>query len=350
MIANQKRPIIISGPCSVETLEQTLETCCAIAKSGQVDVLRGGIWKPRTMPGCFEGVGEVGLEWLYEAKKITGLPITIEVANTAHIELALKHEVDILWIGARTTVNPFSVQEIANALKGVKTKVMIKNPVNPDVALWTGAVERIANAGISDLALIHRGFSSFAISGMRNAPLWDLALEMRQRFPGLPIICDPSHIAGEKKYIQQISQQAADLSYDGLMIESHINPAYALSDKAQQLTPRELIKMLGKIVWRDKTTDKPEYLQAIDGFRNQIDQYDIEIIELIASRMKIAEKIGEIKRDNNLTIYQSERWDAVVDRILADSQRLGLSTDFLTQFLDCMHFESIGHQNKIMNK
>lgn len=350
MIANQKKPIIISGPCSVETLEQTVETCCAIAKSGKVDVLRGGIWKPRTMPGSFEGVGEVGLEWLTEAKKITKLPIAIEVANTTHIELALKHEVDILWIGARTTVNPFSVQEIANALKGVKTRVMIKNPVNPDVALWTGAVERIANAGVSVMALIHRGFSSFASNGMRNAPLWHLALEMRHRFPNIPMICDPSHIAGDKKYIPQLSQQAADLNYDGLMIESHINPLCALSDNAQQLTPSELVEMLNKITWREKTTDKPEYLQAIDGFRNQIDLYDVEIIELIASRMKIAEKIGEIKRDNNVTIYQSERWDAIVERILADSQRLGLSTEFLTQFLDSMHFESIGHQNKIMNK
>lgn len=343
----KKQPFIISGPCSVETREQTLSTCCALAETGRVNMLRGGVWKPRTKPGCFEGVGEIGLEWIREAKVATGLPITVEVASAKHVEAALKHDVDCLWIGARTTVSPFSVQEIADAVKGVKIQILIKNPVNPDVDLWTGAVERIQNSGVNQIGLIHRGFSSFASCGLRNVPLWHLAVEMRRRFKEMDIYCDPSHISGDRNLIWEIAQQAADLQYDGLMVESHCNPKNALSDNAQQVTPNDLISILDRISWEKKKITRADFYDKIDCLRSQIDQCDVEIIELISNRMMIAEKIGAVKQQNGINVYQTQRWEAVVKRIMEDSSRLGLSDDFLISYLECLHKESVRHQDEV---
>lgn len=344
-----KRPLIISGPCSAETKEQTLSTCHALAASGKVDMLRAGIWKPRTTPGCFEGNGETALEWFAQAKKETGLPITTEVATAKHVESALKYGIDTLWIGARTTVNPFSVQEIADALRGVDIPVMVKNPMHADLALWAGSVQRLQAVGLKQLGLIHRGFSSYGLSEYRNSPMWHLAIEMRMRMPELPMICDPSHIAGKREFLLEISQEAADLNYDGLIIESHCCPSEAWSDAAQQLTPEELVTLLSKINWRRETADRPEFQQSLDNLRSQIDQFDSELFMLLSKRMKVAEKIGEIKRDNNVTILQAMRWDDIVKRVLENAQTLDLSKEFLSILLNSIHMESISRQNRVMN-
>lgn len=349
-ILEHNRPIIISGPCSAETEEQTLETCRQLAVTGRVNILRAGIWKPRTKPGNFEGAGEEGLKWMAAAKKETGLPIATEVANAKHVELALKYGVDLFWVGARTTVNPFSVQEIAEALQGVDIPVLVKNPLNPEVALWAGAIERLSKVGISSLGLIHRGFSSFAPSVYRNNPMWHLALEMRRLMPEIPIIGDPSHIAGKREYLFELSQQAADLNYDGLIVESHNCPDCAWSDASQQLTPADLDKMLGKLVWRHETIEKADYLQQIDTLRSQIDQYDSELFELLSRRMAVASKIGEVKRDNSVMIFQSKRWDEIVGRFTAQAEKLDLSKEFISIVLNSIHMESISRQNSIMNK
>lgn len=345
-----KRPLIIAGPCSIETREQTLATCRSIAKSGRVDVLRGGIWKPRTMPGGFEGVGEEGLPWLIEARQQTGLPVMIEVATVAHVEQALKAGIDMLWIGARTTVNPFSVQEIADALQGVDIPILIKNPMNPDLGLWVGAVERIRNSGNERIALIHRGFSGFAVSEYRNAPMWHLALEMRMRMPELPMICDPSHICGARELLSDVAQEAADLNYDGLIIESHINPDVALSDAQQQLTPEALDELLRSIIWREATTDHSDFANEIEQLRQQIDLYDDELFALLSRRMKVAEAMGEAKRRNGVTIFQPSRWDKIKQKFLAEAADLGLTKSFVAEVLDAIHVESIAHQNRVMNK
>ena len=265
-----KRPLIISGPCSAETEEQTLETCRRIADTGLVDVLRAGIWKPRTKPGSFEGVGLKGLAWMSRAREITGLPIGTEVATSKHVEAALEFGVDVIWVGARTTVNPFSVQDIADALKGSDVTVLIKNPMNPDIELWGGAVARMRNAGIEKLGLIHRGFSAYGASLYRNNPMWHLAIEMRSRFPELPMICDPSHICGCRDYLLDVAQKSADLDYDGLIVESHICPDKAWSDASQQLTLDGLEALLRSIVWRRSTTDSPSYQQALAKLRAQV--------------------------------------------------------------------------------
>lgn len=345
-----KRPLIIAGPCSVESREQTLASCGAIAATGLVDALRAGIWKPRTMPGGFEGVGEKGLEWLIEARAQTGLPIIIEVATAAHVQSALRAGIDMLWIGARTTVNPFSVQEIADALRGVKMPILIKNPMNPDLGLWAGAVERIHGAGIEEIGLIHRGFSGFAVSEYRNAPMWHLALEMRLRMPELPMICDPSHICGARELLADVAQEAANLNYDGLIIESHINPDVALSDAGQQLTPAALGELLRSIVWRESTTEQPEFLDEIERLRQQIDLYDDEMFALLSRRMRVAEDMGEAKRRNSVTIFQPARWEKIKQKFLAESADLGLSRQFVGELLDAIHVESITHQNRILNK
>ncbi len=349
-IINASRPMIIAGPCSAETEEQTIETCRALAVTGRVNILRAGIWKPRTKPGCFEGAGEEGLKWLAAAKKDTGLPIATEVANAKHVELALKYGVDVLWIGARTTVNPFSVQEIADALSGVNVPVLVKNPLNPEVALWAGAVERLAKVGLTSLGLIHRGFSSFATSIYRNTPMWHLALEMRRLMPEVPLICDPSHISGNRELLFSVSQEAADLNYDGLIIESHCRPDKAWSDAAQQLTPADLDKMLGRVNWRHETVEKAEFLKQIDALRNQIDQYDVELFELLSRRMGVAAKIGEVKRENNVMIFQSKRWETIVERFLGEAEHLSLSREFISIILNAIHMESISRQNSIMNR
>lgn len=343
------RPLIISGPCSAETEEQTLDTCRALAATGKVHILRAGIWKPRTKPGCFEGSGLKGLSWMAKAKAETGLPIATEVANAKHVESALEFGVDMLWIGARTTVNPFSVQDIADALRGVDIPVLVKNPMNPDIALWGGAVERLRKVGVNNVGLIHRGFSSFGMNAYRNSPMWHLAIDMRCRMPEIPMICDPSHITGNRNLLLEVSQEAADLNYDGLIIESHCCPEKAWSDAEQQLTPSDLIAMLDKIVWRNQTVHKPEYQQALDELRSRIDQYDGALFELLSNRMKIAEQIGCIKRDNNVMILQAARWEDIVNRVLENAEKLELSREFLSILLNAIHMESISKQNMVMN-
>ncbi len=346
------KPLIISGPCSAETKEQTLDTCRQLAATGMVDVLRAGIWKPRTKPGMFEGVGVKGLAWLERAKEETGLPISVEVATAKHVENALEFGVDMLWIGARTTVSPFAVQEVADALRGNKdVTVCIKNPMNPDIALWAGAVERFNKVGIDldRIGLIHRGFSHVGHNKYRNPPMWHLVFEMRSKFPDMAMICDPSHIAGAREYLQEIAQTAADLRYDGLIIESHNCPAVAKSDAAQQVTPDDLVKLLKSIKWRTSNNNDPEYTRALSNLRAEIDQIDSELFELLSKRMRVAEQIGAVKRENNVAILQGDRWNSIVDKAIAQSKELGLSEDFLKTVLQAIHIESINRQNEIMN-
>lgn len=346
------RPLLISGPCSAETEEQTIETCRQLAATGKVDVLRAGIWKPRTAPGSFEGVGEIGLTWLEEAKRITGLPVAVEVATPSHVELALAHGVDVLWIGARSTVNPFYVQDIADALHGVKdVSVLIKNPVNPDIALWEGAVARMATGiDISKIGLIHRGFSYAGHKKYRNSPMWHLAIEMRERFPDMAVICDPSHIGGNSAYLREIAQAAADMHYDGLMIESHISPASALSDAQQQITPAEYGRLIGSINWRSAMADNPGFNERLAEYRAEIDQIDDELLALLGRRMQVIDKIGEVKKANNVAILQSSRWNAIVQQVLAKAAGYGLREEFIKSILEVIHVESIERQDDIMNK
>ena len=344
-----KRPLVISGPCSAETEAQVLETATQLAATGKVDILRAGIWKPRTRPGSFEGIGTKGLPWLQQARKVTGLPTTVEVATGKQVEDALHFDVDILWIGARTTVNPFSVQEVADALRGVNVPVLIKNPINPDLELWTGAVERVAKAGISQIGLIHRGFSAYGNTEYRNAPMWHLVIEMKRRNPEMMLINDPSHICGRRDILQEVAQKAIDLDFDGLMIESHIEPDNAWSDAKQQITPARLSEMLSAIKWRHETITEKEFQTALSKLREQINQIDDELMQLLGQRMRIADKIGEFKRDNNITILQTNRWNEILERAFLKGEKLGLSKDFITRYYDAVHLESINHQNRIMN-
>ncbi|HSU29038.1 MAG TPA: chorismate mutase [Chitinophagaceae bacterium] len=345
----KKRPLIISGPCSAETEEQLLQTAQQVAATGKVDMLRAGIWKPRTRPGSFEGVGTKGLPWLQQAKKLTGLPVTVEVATAKQAEDALHFGVDTLWIGARTTVNPFSVQELADALRGVNVPVLIKNPINPDLELWTGAVERISKAGVQQIGLIHRGFSSYGNTDYRNAPMWHLAIEMKLRNPDLMMICDPSHICGQRDTILEVAQKAIDLDFDGLMIESHIDPDNAWSDAKQQVTPDRLKEILDAIIWRKEDTASAEFHAALDKLRQQINQLDDELMQLLGRRMKIADQIGQYKRDNNITILQTVRWNEIIERAFRNGELIGLSREFITKYYDAVHMESINHQKKIMD-
>ena len=344
------KPLIIAGPCSAESEEQVLVTARALASTGKVDAFRAGVWKPRTKPNTFEGVGVEALPWLVEARKQTGLPLAIEVANTNHVESAMKHDIDIFWIGARTTSNPFSMQEVAEALRGTDKMVYVKNPMSADVELWCGGVERLQACGVNNIGLIHRGFSGYGTGDLRNAPMWHIALEMRRRMAELPMICDPSHICGSRDYIKDISQQAADLDYDGFMIESHINPAVALSDAKQQLTPEALDKLIEGIKWRAGESASQNYKTTLMALREQIDSLDGEILQLLAERMSVAENIGRIKRDNDVRILQSLRWESIAERTLARSASLGLSIEFLQTLLDAIHVESINHQNKVMKE
>jgi chorismate mutase len=289
------------------------------------------------------------LPWLQKAKKLTGLPTTVEVATGKQVEDALTFDVDVLWIGARTTVNPFSVQEVADALRGVDVPVLIKNPINPDLELWQGAVERVARAGIKQIGLIHRGFSSYGNTEFRNAPMWHLAIEMKRRMPGMPIINDPSHICGRRDILQETAQKAIDLDFDGLMIESHIDPDNAWSDAKQQITPERLAEMLTAISWRKEDVPSESYHAALDKLREQINHIDDELMQLISQRMSIAEKIGEYKRNNNVTILQATRWNEVLEKALQKAGKVGLSDEFITRYMDAIHMESINRQNKIMN-
>ncbi|MFC5283881.1 chorismate mutase [Pedobacter alpinus] len=342
-------PLIISGPCSAETEEQLLATARLLKATGKVHVLRAGIWKPRTRPGEFEGIGSIGLEWLNKAKAETGFPIAVEVANAKHVEEALAAGVDILWIGARSTVNPFTVQEIADALKGVDIPVMVKNPINPDLSLWIGALERINGAGITKIAAIHRGFSSFEKTAFRNEPMWDLAINLKTLVPNLPIINDPSHICGSRELLPFISQKALDLDMQGLMIEAHIDPSVAWTDAKQQVTPAALSEMIDGFILRKAESKNPEFTDKLAKLRDKIDLLDDQIFQKLGERMKIVEQIGEYKRDNDVTILQVSRWDEILQKRTAFGSVLKLEKDFTEKVLELIHSESIRKQTAIMN-
>ena len=343
------KPLIIAGPCSAESEEQMLATGNAL-KSHQNILFRAGVWKPRTRPNNFEGIGRMGLTWLKIVKEETALATTTEVANAFHVEEALKQDVDVLWIGARTTVNPFAVQEIANALKGVDIPLMIKNPLNPEVNLWVGAIERFADAGLTKLAAIHRGFFAYNNTKYRNIPQWQLAIELRRRVPGIPMICDPSHIAGKSSLIYEVSQKAIDMNYDGLMIETHINPEKALSDNNQQVTPKQLNEILGKLVVRQAKIEDPVFKSSLDQLRIEIDDLDYELLDVLKRRMNVAEKIGLHKKENKVTILQSNRWEELLKTRIQHGVDNGLTEEFMNKVLKAIHQESINRQTKVMNK
>ncbi len=339
--------MLISGPCSAETEKQLVDTALQLKETGLVDYLRAGIWKPRTNPGGYEGAGIKGLSWLLNAKKETGLKTATEVATGKHVEDSLNFEVDLLWIGARTSVNPFSVQQVADALKGTNAMVYIKNPVNPDIKLWIGALERIQKAGIMNVGLIHRGFSSYGNTEFRNAPLWQIPIEMKRLFPEIPMICDPSHITGDRTRIFEISQKSLDLDYDGLIIESHISPDDAWTDKAQQITPKQLQTGYENLVLKSKSTDILDFQLQLDELRQQINFHDDELLSLIRSRMNIAEKIGELKKNNQVTVLQNNRWNEILLKSIDKGTKLNLSEEFVRSVMELLHVESIRLQNEI---
>jgi chorismate mutase len=343
-----QHPLVIAGPCSAETEEQVLQIATEL-KNSDVTIFRAGIWKPRTRPGGFEGVGAVGLKWLQKAKEATGLLMAIEVASAAHVKLALEHDIDVLWIGARTTVNPFAVQEIADALEGTDKIVLLKNPVNPDLSLWIGGLERLYNANIKKLGVIHRGFSTYEKNKYRNNPEWQIAIDMQNRFPDLPMICDPSHITGKRTMIQEVAQQALDLNYDGLMIETHNDPDQAWSDAEQQITPTVLKQMFLDLKVRKTTDNASEYKQRMDTLRLQIDGYDEKLLEIIGNRMQIVDQIGLLKKEKNVAILQNQRWNEILLKMTAEGKEMGLSSDFIMQLFKAIHQESINHQEKVMN-
>ncbi|MEA3504741.1 MAG: chorismate mutase [Bacteroidota bacterium] len=343
-------PLVIAGPCSAETKDQVLSTAHEIAKIPQVQIFRAGIWKPRTRPNGFEGVGTKGLQWLQEVKKTTRLKTCTEVAKPHHIEEALKHDIDMLWIGARTVVNPFSVQELSEALKGVDIPILIKNPITPDIQLWIGAIERINKAGINKIAVIHRGFHSFEKSPYRNTPMWEIPLELKHNYPEIPIICDPSHISGCKELIKPVSQEALDLNMKGLMIETHNNPNKAFTDAKQQITPTQLQKLLNSLKIRSAISHNKEYKNKLEELRKDIDKLDIEMLCSISKRINLVKEIGKYKNENNTTIFQLERWREIThDRIRYGTSQ-GLEEDFILDLLKLLHKESIKIQTNILNK
>ena len=343
------QPFVIAGPCSAETESQVVETAVELVKIPQVKVFRAGIWKPRTRPSSFEGVGTKGLKWLQRVRKESGLLTTVEVANPDHVKEALDHGIDILWIGARTVVNPFSVTEIANALQGIDIPVMIKNPLNPDIKVWIGALERINQAGINKMVAIHRGFSFFNRSPYRNAPMWEIPIELKTVFPELPVIVDPSHICGETGMLLITSQKALDLEMNGLMIESHIRPHEALTDKHQQITPGDLKELLSKLILR-KEYGNIEFETKLEKLRSEIDKLDEELIDILAQRMMIVDEIGKYKKQNNITILQLKRWSEIIRDRVNTGVSLGLSRDFLLKLLETLHAESIQRQTDVMNR
>ncbi len=342
-------PLIISGPCSAESEEQVLETAKQISKISTVSIFRSGIWKPRTRPGLFEGVGNEGLKWLERVKKETHLLTAVEVANPLHVEAALKHGIDVLWIGARTVVNPFSMQELAGVLKGVDVTVMVKNPVNPDINLWIGALERFNMAGIKRLAAIHRGFYFFGKTSYRNAPMWEIPIELKRLIPNLPVICDPSHICGERAMLLDVAQKALDLEMNGLMIESHIDPEHALTDKQQQITPEQLNQMISSLVIRKKTGNL-DFETKLEELRTEIDKIDAELINILSRRMGLIDEIGRYKRDHNITILQLKRWSTLVQDRLKTGLDSGLEKEFLQKLFEIVHNESIQRQSLIYSR
>ncbi len=342
-----KRPIIISGPCSAESEEQVMNTAKGLADKG-IDILRAGIWKPRTRPGSFEGIGRIALPWLKEAGKMIGKPIAVEVATKEHVFDCLKAGVDILWIGARTSANPFSVQEIADALEGVDIPVIVKNPVNPDLQLWIGAIERINRAGITRIGALHRGFSSYGQSKYRNKPMWEIPVELKRLYPELPIFSDPSHISGNRELLASVAQKALDLDFDGLMLESHIDPDKAWSDPKQQVKPERLGEIVKGLIIREEKSEVAD--TQLEELRSEIDRIDNYILNILSERMDIAEKIAEFKKQNNVTILQAGRWDAIVHDRVQKGLAKGLTEDFLKDLLNAIHQESIRHQTVVMNK
>ncbi|MDX6180549.1 bifunctional 3-deoxy-7-phosphoheptulonate synthase/chorismate mutase type II [Flavobacterium sp. Fl-77] len=345
---NLNHPLVIAGPCSAETEDQVLKIAHEL-KDSKVSVFRAGIWKPRTRPGGFEGVGEIGLKWLQKAKKETGLLMGTEVATAAHCKLALEHDIDVLWVGARTTANPFAVQEIADTLKGTDKIVLVKNPVNPDLALWLGGVERLHMAGIEKLGVIHRGFSTYEKTKYRNIPEWQIAIELQNKFPDLPLIIDPSHITGDRKMIFEVTQEALDLNYDGMIIETHYDPDNAWSDAAQQVTPDALKKIIKDLTIRktDDTTD--EYSNKMTKLRANIDVLDANLLELLGKRMKVADEIGQVKKDANVAILQNNRWNEILGKMILEGEKKGLTEEFVLRMFKAIHQESISHQEKVFN-
>lgn len=349
LLARKGRPLLIAGPCSAETEAQTLATAHGVQALGNVDLFRAGVWKPRTRPGSFEGAGSAALPWLQRVTQETGLPVAVEVATPRHVEEALAHGINVLWIGARTTVNPFAVQELADALAGTGVPVMVKNPVNPDVSLWAGALERLTRAGLTDLAAIHRGFSTFAPSKYRNPPTWMLAIELKTRFPYIPLICDPSHMAGRRDLLLPIAQKALDLDYDGLIIETHPDPDHALSDAEQQVTPARLGKIFSELKYRRRSSSSEDYQAKEEELRQKMDVADREIVEALARRMALVEELAEYKKANDVKILQFGRWKEIFATRSSWAETLHLNKDFVGELYKLIHLESIRKQTEVLN-
>ncbi|MAD96219.1 MAG: 3-deoxy-7-phosphoheptulonate synthase [Flavobacteriaceae bacterium] len=345
---NLPHPLVIAGPCSAETEGQVLEIAHQL-KDTDVNYYRAGIWKPRTRPGNFEGVGALGLGWLKKVKEETGLKTCTEVANATHVKLAIENDVDLLWIGARSSVSPFIMQELADALEGTDKIVLVKNPVNPDLALWLGGIERLYSKGIKKLGAIHRGFSTYEKSKYRNVPEWQLAVEFQDRFPDLPLICDPSHITGKRDMIFDVSQTALDLNFDGLMIETHTDPDNAWSDAAQQVTPKRLVQIMEDLRIRKRTETDKSYRASLENCRAQINMIDDQLINLLGKRMKVSDQIGELKKENNVAVLQSRRWNEILGNMILEGEERGLSEEFVLRMFKAIHQESINHQERIIN-
>jgi len=344
---NLDHPLVIAGPCSAETESQVLQIAHDL-KNSDVSIFRAGIWKPRTRPGNFEGVGSIGLKWLQKVKKETGLLITTEVANANHVKIALDHDIDVLWIGARSTVSPFIVQEIADVLQNTDKIVLLKNPVNPDLSLWYGGIERLYSANIKKLGVIHRGFSTYSKTKFRNNPEWQIPIELQNKFPDLPLICDPSHICGRRDIIEETSQKALNLNFDGLMIETHNDPDNAWSDASQQITPKTLIKLMKDLVIRKESVQERSFIKELENLRIKIDDADSQILDILGNRMKVSDEIGKIKKKQNVAILQSERWKNILKKMISDGKQRGLSEDFILKIFKAIHQESINHQEKIL--
>ena len=345
---NLSHPLVIAGPCSAETESQVMKIAHELNDS-DVTIFRAGIWKPRTRPGMFEGVGAIGLKWLQKVKSETNLLTATEVANANHVKLAIDHDVDVLWIGARSTVSPFIIQEIAEALDGTDKIVLVKNPVNPDLSLWLGGLERLYNSNIKNLGLIHRGFSTYEKTKYRNIPEWQIPIEVKNRFPDIPMICDPSHISGRRDLIFDLSQTALDLNFDGLMIESHINPDEAWSDAKQQITPKTLIKIMKDLKVRNELVEEEKYKNELYSLRTQIDIIDHSILDSLGKRMKISEEIGGLKKTKNVAVLQNKRWNEILDKMIDEGNSKGLTREFISRIYKAIHQESIIHQEKIIN-
>ncbi len=344
-----KRPIIIAGPCSAESEEQVITTAEALAAEGCTDIFRVGVWKPRTRPGTFEGVGEKALPWITRASQKTGIPAAIEVAGAKHVEMALENNIKILWLGARTVVNPFMVQDIASALQGSDVGVMVKNPINPDINLWIGAIERLYEAGVYRLAAVHRGFSHFESAPLRNKPLWEIPITLKRKIKNIPVFTDPSHISGSRSLLREIAQKALDLEMDGLMVETHYNPDEALTDAAQQITPEDLTVMLKSLTIRALTAEQ-SFEQQMAKWREIIDEKDQELINVLSSRFAAVSEIGKLKNDHHVTILQLERWDKIMETRLEDAVKFGISKDFMKRMLTLLHEESIKLQEDIFRE